>query len=521
MAKLYKESVLCEFFGEFSCYVVIPVIRYAIWLRRREVIGVLFHISHVLVEFTATAAATALPVRRTDSIHSIMDQNEGSSHRDSSASSSNSDRNIGTTGSRRGIQYNSGDHNVQETPHSSFSSSQEVAPIRRGSIASSGTISETSNVASLQHPQPQIIMTPSEEEQDERRRNIKAIMKDSNLSQKEKSQKIQALMDGRGQMNQTGSGHVRTNRRGSMSSYCSNASSVYASSMAQVAADAACETSMYMDNSNNHDGTYVDTSHHTIRSFSHSSSTNNIGSYDYDFVVNNANVSASDNVNVATDNSDTPLTTTGPMGSYKQYHGRSKSLQDWTESDRINAAAHTTVFGNRIQHVSRLMEQSRPACEHYDRNCTIVAPCCGLAFGCRICHDECPVLPPPIVFPRRLSTSDATNTAAVAVATTHPNAISDHHSCTHATNHSFRQNNNDISSMTALAHTNNNDEGNEEDQKQQPHGVVHHNKLERRRSLPLEFTTERRPEDNHHLIDRFRIREVICRHCYTRQSSKT
>ncbi len=451
-----------------------------------------------------------------------MDQNEGSSHRDSSASSSNSDRNIGITGSSRGSRYSgsrySGDHNAQETPHSSFSSSQEIAPIRRGSIASSGTISETSNVALLQQPQPlQIIMTPSEDEQDERRRNIKAIMKDSNLSQKEKSQKIQALMDGRGQMNQTGSGHVRTNRRGSMSSYCSNASSVYASSMAQVAADAACETSMYMDNSNNHDGTFVDTSHDTIRSFSHSSSTNNIGNYDYDFVVNNANA------NATSDNSDTLPTTTGPMGSYKQYHGRSKSLQDWTESDRINAAAHTTVFGNRIQHVSRLMEQSRPACEHYDRNCTIVAPCCGLAFGCRICHDECPVLPPPIVFPRRLPTSDAavtvtTKTTAVTVAATHPDAMSDHHSCTHATNRSFRRNN-DVSCTTALAHTNNDD--NEEDQKQQPHGVGHHNKLERRRSLPLEFTTERRPEDNHHLIDRFRIREVICRHCYTRQSSKT
>ena len=27
-------------------------------------------------------------------------------------------------------------------------------------------------------------------------------------------------------------------------------------------------------------------------------------------------------------------------------------------------------------------------CVHYERNCNIVAPCCGLTFGCRICHDE-------------------------------------------------------------------------------------------------------------------------------------
>ncbi|EEC45936.1 predicted protein, partial [Phaeodactylum tricornutum CCAP 1055/1] len=42
------------------------------------------------------------------------------------------------------------------------------------------------------------------------------------------------------------------------------------------------------------------------------------------------------------------------------------------------------------------MEQSRPKCHHYDRNCTLISPCCGLAFGCRICHEECPVLPPPL-----------------------------------------------------------------------------------------------------------------------------
>ncbi|CAB9496747.1 repeat-containing protein [Seminavis robusta] len=40
------------------------------------------------------------------------------------------------------------------------------------------------------------------------------------------------------------------------------------------------------------------------------------------------------------------------------------------------------------------LEQSRPPCTHYERNCTMIAPCCGAAFGCRICHDECPNLPP-------------------------------------------------------------------------------------------------------------------------------
>eukprot|EP00957_Ditylum_brightwellii_P089437 6810684-Ditylum_brightwellii.AAC.1 len=42
------------------------------------------------------------------------------------------------------------------------------------------------------------------------------------------------------------------------------------------------------------------------------------------------------------------------------------------------------------------LEKSRPRCTHYERYCTLISPCCGLAFGCRICHDDCPVLPPPI-----------------------------------------------------------------------------------------------------------------------------
>lgn len=28
------------------------------------------------------------------------------------------------------------------------------------------------------------------------------------------------------------------------------------------------------------------------------------------------------------------------------------------------------------------------ACVHYQRKCNIVAPCCGVPFGCRVCHDE-------------------------------------------------------------------------------------------------------------------------------------
>jgi RING finger/CHY zinc finger protein 1 len=33
-------------------------------------------------------------------------------------------------------------------------------------------------------------------------------------------------------------------------------------------------------------------------------------------------------------------------------------------------------------------EPESNACVHYERNCLIVAPCCGRIYGCRVCHDE-------------------------------------------------------------------------------------------------------------------------------------
>lgn len=95
-------------------------------------------------------------------------------------------------------------------------------------------------------------------------------------------------------------------------------------------------------------------------------------------------------------------------------------------------------------------EQTRPHCIHYERNCSMVAPCCGATFGCRICHDDSPVLPPLIV------AKQATGRYA------------------------------------------------------------------RSSSLPGSFTSmPQMPEETHHNIDRFAVKEVICRECFTKQSSKT
>jgi hypothetical protein len=99
---------------------------------------------------------------------------------------------------------------------------------------------------------------------------------------------------------------------------------------------------------------------------------------------------------------------------------------------------------------SKRMELSRPECGHYERNCTMIAPCCGAAFGCRICHDDCPILPPKITIQQA------------------------------------------------------------------------RRRYPRSSSLPSSFTNmNQNPDDTHHAIDRFAVREIICRMCYTRQSSKT
>ena len=95
-------------------------------------------------------------------------------------------------------------------------------------------------------------------------------------------------------------------------------------------------------------------------------------------------------------------------------------------------------------------EQTRPHCTHYERKCTLISPCCGAAFGCRICHDDSPILPPLLMMKQQTSRR-------------HP----------------------------------------------------------RSSSLPGSFTSMETPEDTHHDIDRFAIKEIICRECYTKQSSKT
>jgi hypothetical protein len=118
--------------------------------------------------------------------------------------------------------------------------------------------------------------------------------------------------------------------------------------------------------------------------------------------------------------------------------------RDFNEAFYLDSAVVCEPVSNEM---TTRAEQTRPPCTHYDRRCTIVAPCCGAAFGCRICHDDSPVLPPLLMKKRAMG------------------------------------------------------------------------RYARSSSMPTNPSMS--PEDTHHNIDRFAIKEVICRECFTRQSSKT
>jgi hypothetical protein len=306
----------------------------------------------------------------------------------------------------------------------------------------------------------------------DRRKQIQKIMTDASLSQQEKNRAIQSIMDGR----RRSMSSIGTHSIGSYSSSNHNNTNCYASSMADLAAHAhdyysdeegedavmAHNAPEDIDYGYNHCDELSVESSVTQTSYQSRSSSQQL---------QRATAAHSSSAqNVATASACTAPMSRPQSSSYRQLHGRSMSLTDWGAGDRAAAAASTSIFNNPAQ-ISRLMEQCRPKCSHYERNCTIVAPCCGLAFGCRICHDECPDLPKPLS-QRKLHDDQKAAFGGGAGS--------------HAMQHHFQQ------------------------QQRQPE------RRERRRSMPTDFEEE----EDHHNIDRFAIREVICRKCYTRQSSK-
>ena len=359
---------------------------------------------------------------------------------------------------------------------------------RRSSVGAGSVVSNVSSVVGHGH------MT--EIEQEERRRQIQAILSDSTLAQPEKSRAIQALMDGRPNrrcsVTSTAGASVATHSTG-VHSYVSNMGPVAAAavvgyynhqnnasnaSLGVGGGNTTTATTATSGSSSGGPPNYLHTAgtmtgkefmnYRDDRSVASSVSTSNSAVYsseEEERIQQTASIYP-------------PSSTVQPPTSvaYKNYHGRSLSLQEWKDTDRFTAAAHCNVCLPNDNGVARLMEQSRPPCEHYVRNCTLISPCCGLAFGCRFCHDECPVLPPPVI--RQQAERRSSSTSVVATSATAAPAATHHYP----------------------------------------------SKLGRRRSMPVDLQMD--PENNelmetHHLIDRHAVQEVICRQCYTRQSSKT
>lgn len=143
--------------------------------------------------------------------------------------------------------------------------------------------------------------------------------------------------------------------------------------------------------------------------------------------------------------------------------------------------------------ISRRAIEMAPTCTHYARNCHIVAPCCGATFGCRICHDDCPVLPPllqqPLMPPPPPICPPVA--AAAAAARAGGGGASSGESSDDECNHPPSPTN----------------------------GRRKYQRVLRTSSMPTSFTQDSPPE--HHQLDRFAIREIICSKCFTKQASKT
>lgn len=279
-------------------------------------------------------------------------------------------------------------------------------------------------------PQARHRVSMTDQEEKERRASIQAIMKDPFLSPHERRKSIQSLMDGRRRSSVMNSGSNVENKRVSLESDMAIAASFVASSFED---DDVSRASKKRSSPNLNDlespqdkGNDQQVKRHTSlhESFTIGLSTMGVKGMDAD-----------------TDSGCAPLV-----------------------ADPIAMASK--------------MEKSRPPCGHYQRNCSIVSPCCGLVFGCRICHNDATDLPPPFL----IAGGDLTQPS-------NPDDAS------------FAGPDPDLPVASACAHP----------------GTKSSAMVPHRRSSALSSSDN----ESHHEINRFAIKEVICRECFTLQSSKT
>jgi len=324
----------------------------------------------------------------------------------------------------------------------------------------------------------------------ERRASIQAIMKDQKLTPQQRRRSIQFMMDGRRRssscmMVSDGSATTTTTTTplglgastttdATSSTLSTTSGPLMASSMMDAAATVAAEFAE-LDSSDS------DKEMDTIPT------RNNLMNNRH---LNSSGQQQQQQPTTATKSTTTPMETKDKIITITNSSGISTNIS----SSLIGYDSNGNSTGN-----TRQMEMCRPVCTHYERNCTFITPCCGQAFGCRLCHDECEQLLPPFV----RHASDSNTSVDTPTSTTSRN---------NTQNISTRPTNCTIASTPST--------NNESTISHAPSSTI-------AGSHPFTSNTSITPDDdtdefdNQHKIDRFALREIICRNCFTRQDSKS
>ena len=301
------------------------------------------------------------------------------------------------------------------------------------------------------------------------------------------------LLNGGGQVSLTNSHHGDNN---SVSAYSNNNSthSYLNNYQSNDSTHSFLNNQSYQNNDSNHSHTYLTTLS------SHNNDSNN------NYQTNESTHSYQDQGSLKAmnpedgDESDSSSSSSSANNALSAFREKKHPYSATTTKVPAIAAEASAVSNNnsmKSNEFSRRAIEMAPECTHYKRNCHIVAPCCGATFGCRICHDDCPVLPPLLQqkMPRHLPNSPICPPAppvaiAAAVAAASPLAGRG----------VFEREG--VNSTRSL---------NENGRKYQ--------RVLRTASMPSSLGAIDPPE--HHTVDRFAISEVICRKCFRKQSSKT
>ena len=151
----------------------------------------------------------------------------------------------------------------------------------------------------------------------------------------------------------------------------------------------------------------------------------------------------------------------------------------------------------------KLMELQRPHCPHYERNCSIISPCCGQIFGCRICHDECENLGQPFM---KFIMREEHNSPIMKQRRTNNNNIPQ------VVTALLTNRNNNLKKLSSLSWSGT-----------PPRKLkLNNNNIIKKMSPRFSLSSVSDiGDDVHHNINRHEIDEIICRKCFKRQPSKT